>query len=167
TAPAPGEPAICTPARVVSKRPPLQSGPRLDAQHAFVSRARLLRVPPGYPVVQTLDAHVVELGAVTLTCGPRAPPRRSTRSPLPARFSGDDRLADLGAALGLARGLGQLARGVGRHDLRAPGEHPPESRAPGARAGIERPHVHERSDAVDVSRGVEPVVEHPLEKADA
>src|SRR3989442_8929030 len=35
-------------------------------QHASGSRARLLRVPPGDPRVQTLDGHVVELGAVAL-----------------------------------------------------------------------------------------------------
>ena len=42
----------------------------LDATPQYLSglRARLLRVPPGDPLVQTLDRHVVELGALTLVC---------------------------------------------------------------------------------------------------
>ena len=44
------------------------SGPRGVAPSAG-SRARLLRVPPGDPFVQTLDDHVVELRAVVLRGG--------------------------------------------------------------------------------------------------
>ena len=32
------------------------------------SGARLVRVPPGDPLVQTLDGHVMELRAVALAC---------------------------------------------------------------------------------------------------